>query len=76
MLADGLLVDVRGDGAVWAISVPDGVDVVAVRNALLEEGVIIRPIPPNHMSMCPPLVISDEQIDKIVTSIRKVLTAE
>jgi adenosylmethionine-8-amino-7-oxononanoate aminotransferase len=76
MLDDGLLIDVRGDGAVWAISVPDGVDVVAVRNALLEEGVIIRPIPPNHMSMCPPLVISDEQIDKIVTSIRKVLTAE
>ena len=49
----------------WAISVPDGVEVVAVRDALLQEGVIIRPIPPNHMSMCPPLVITDEQIDKI-----------
>jgi adenosylmethionine-8-amino-7-oxononanoate aminotransferase len=73
---EGLLVDVRGEGAVWGISVPDGVDVVAVRDALLGEGVIIRPIPPNHMSMCPPLVITDEQIDKIVSSIRKVLTAE
>ena len=72
----GLLVDVRGEGAVWGISVPEGVDVVAVRDALLGEGVIIRPIPPNHMSMCPPLVISDEQIDKIVSSIKKVLTAE
>lgn len=71
---EGLLVDVRGEGAVWGITLPEGVDIVGTRDALLEEGVIIRPIPP-HMSMCPPLVITDTQIDKIVSSIRKVLTA-
>ena len=71
---DGLVVDVRGEGAVWAITLPEGVNVVAARDALLKEGVIIRPIPP-HMSMCPPLVITDEQIDKLLSSIRVVLTA-
>jgi adenosylmethionine-8-amino-7-oxononanoate aminotransferase len=71
---EGLLVDVRGEGAVWGITLPEGVDIVGTRDALLKEGVIIRPIPP-HMSMCPPLVITDAQIDKIVLSIRKVLTA-
>ncbi len=70
---EGLLSDVRGEGAVWGISVPDGVNVVAVRDALLQKGVIIRPIPPNHLTMCPPLVISDDQIDTIVSSLRGVL---
>ncbi len=72
---EGLLIDVRGEGAIWGVSVPAEVDVVATRNAILEEGVIVRPVPLNHLAMCPPLVITDEQIDKIVSSIRKVLTA-
>jgi adenosylmethionine-8-amino-7-oxononanoate aminotransferase len=71
---EGLLVGVRGAGAVWGITLNDGVDVVAVRDALLAEGVIIRPIPP-HMSMCPPLVITDEQIDTMVSALRNVLIA-
>jgi adenosylmethionine-8-amino-7-oxononanoate aminotransferase len=70
---EGLLSDVRGEGAVWGISVPDGVNVVEVRDALLQKGVIIRPIPPNHLTMCPPLVITDDQIDMIVSSLRGVL---
>jgi len=69
---DGLLTNVRGDGAVWGVSVPDHLDAVAVRNALLEEGVIVRPLPP-HLLMCPPLVITDEQIDRIVEAMRGVL---
>jgi adenosylmethionine-8-amino-7-oxononanoate aminotransferase len=71
--AEGLLTDVRGEGAVWGVSVPDGVDVVARRDALMRKGVIIRPIPPNHLTMCPPFVITDEQIDEIVSSLREVL---
>ncbi len=71
---EGLLVDVRGEGAVWGISLNDGVNVVAARDSLLSRGVILRPIPPSHLTMCPPLVISDEQIDEIVASLRDVLT--
>lgn len=70
---DGLLTDVRGEGAIWGISVPEGVDVVVMRDALLDLGVSLRPIPPNHMSLCPPLVITDEQIDRIVEALRQVL---
>ena len=70
---DGLVTNVRGDGAVWGVSLPDGVDAVATRDTLLDEGVIVRPLPP-HLLMCPPLVITDDQIDQIVTAMRKVLS--
>jgi adenosylmethionine-8-amino-7-oxononanoate aminotransferase len=72
---EGLLVDVRGEGAVWGISVNDGVNVVAARDALLTRGVIVRPIPPSHLTMCPPLVITDEQIDTMISALRSVLAA-
>ncbi len=70
---EGLLIDVRGEGAVWGITVPEGVDVVATRDALLSRGIIIRPIPPSHLTLCPPLVITDDQIDEIVDGIGEVL---
>ena len=70
---EGLLVDVRGEGAVWAVSVPEGVDAAATRDALLERGVIVRPIPPNHLAMCPPLVITDDQVDYMIEAIGGVL---
>ncbi len=74
MLDEGLLVDVRGEGAVWGVSIPDDKNVVKVRDALLGKGVILRPIPPNHLTFCPPLVITDEQIDIILSSLREALT--
>jgi adenosylmethionine-8-amino-7-oxononanoate aminotransferase len=70
---DGLVTDVRGEGAVWAITVPDGVVAAGVRDELLGRGVILRPIPPNHLTFCPPLVTTDEQIDRIVEALRAVL---
>ena len=70
---EGLLADVRGEGAVWGSGVPEGVDVVATRDALLATGVIIRPVPPHHLTLCPPLVTTDDPIDQIVGAIRAVL---
>lgn len=75
MQAAGLLADVRGEGAVWGISLPEGRSPAEARDALLEEGVILRPIPPSHLSMCPPLVITDEQIDKMLAAMWKVFAA-
>lgn len=72
---EGMIVDVRGAGAVWGITVADSVNLVATRDALLRDGVNLRPIPPSHFSMCPPLVITDEQIDTILAALRKVLGA-
>ncbi len=71
--ADGLLVDVRGAGAVWGVSIPDSLDVLATRDALMTQGVSVRPIPPNHLTMCPPLVITDDQIDTVLAALRSVL---
>jgi putrescine aminotransferase len=70
---EGLVDDARGEGGVWAVSVPDGTDAVTTRDQLLAEGVIVRPIPPNHLAMCPPLVITDDQIGRILGALRKVL---
>ncbi len=39
----------------------------------LVPGIIIRPIPPSRLTLCPPLVITDEQIDQIVEAIGSVL---
>jgi putrescine---pyruvate transaminase len=64
----GLVTQVRGEGAVWAVSVPEGIDVVGVRNNMMEAGVIVRPIPPSTLAMCPPLVITDDQIDQIIAA--------
>jgi adenosylmethionine-8-amino-7-oxononanoate aminotransferase len=72
-LADGLrtlvgsqVLDVRGDGAMWAAVLAEGVDAIAVRDRMLERGVIARPIGAGVMAFCPPLVITDDQIDRCV----------
>jgi putrescine---pyruvate transaminase len=74
LLADGLVAQVRGTAAVWAIALGADKDAVKVRDAALEKGVIVRPVPGNSLSMCPPLVISDEQIGRIVDVLAEVLS--
>lgn len=73
LFADGLVTEVRGDGAVWAVELPPHLDAASVRNAALEKGVIFRPLG-NALAMCPPLVVSDEQIDRMVDVLAEVLT--
>lgn len=69
--AAGRVAAVRGEGAVWAVSVQDSTTNTAVRTAMMAEGVIARPIPPNHVAFCPPLVISDDDIDQMITALDK-----
>ena len=73
LAADGLVADVRGDGAVWAVSVHEGTDPVAVRDRVLDLGVVVRPIAPTTLAMCPPLVVTDEQLDEVVGALRTAL---
>jgi adenosylmethionine-8-amino-7-oxononanoate aminotransferase len=72
--ADGLVTEVRGEGAVWAVELPEGRPAAAARDALLGESVIVRPLG-TALAMCPPLVITDEQVDRIVDGLAKVLGA-
>ena len=73
LAAAGAVAEVRGDGAVWAVGLDD-VDAVAVRDAMLPHGVIARPIGTATVSFCPPLVISDEDIDRCVDALDAALT--
>ena len=69
--ADGLVADVRGEGAVWAVSLHEGRDIAAVRDAMRADGVIVRAVPPNHLTFCPPLVISDADLDRCVDALER-----
>ncbi len=50
----------------------EGRDAPTVRNAMLERGVIVRPLG-NSLAMCPPLVITDADTDRIVDVMAEVL---
>lgn len=71
---DALVADVRGVGALWAVSVPEGVDPAAVRDRALDAGVVVRPIAPTTLAICPPLVIGDDDLDAVPEALRKALT--
>lgn len=74
MEADGLVTDARGEGAVWAVTVPEGADAVAARRHMLERGVIMRPLGAS-LAMCPPLVITDDQIDTMMDVLAEVMAS-
>jgi putrescine---pyruvate transaminase len=70
--ADGIVAEVRGDGAVWAVGHHEGVDATAVRNKMFDNGVITRALVGTN-TFCPPLVITDAEIDKIVDTLADAL---
>ena len=66
-LVDGdAIVEARGAGAVWAVELGGGRAALDVREELLARGVIARPIGTSAVAFCPPLVITDSEIDRIV----------
>jgi adenosylmethionine-8-amino-7-oxononanoate aminotransferase len=71
--ADGLVASVRGAGAVWAIAHHPDRDAFAVRDRMLELGVITRAIGTDTNTFCPPFVTTDAQIDRIVDAVATAL---
>jgi putrescine---pyruvate transaminase len=68
-LVDGVAVtEARGTMGIWALGFGPGIDAVAVRDALVNRGVIARPLGGSTLAFCPPLVITEEQIDICVES--------
>jgi adenosylmethionine-8-amino-7-oxononanoate aminotransferase len=63
--ADGTLTGYRGAGAIWAGKLPDDIDATVVRDAMIKKGVIARSIP-GVIAVCPPLVITDQQVDTVL----------
>lgn len=73
LAADGAIAGVRGVGAVWAAALRPDQDAVAVRDRMLERGVVTRAIGADTLSFCPPLVITDTQIDRVVDALATAL---
>jgi len=72
LAADGLIEGYRGAGAVWAAEL--GANAAPARNAILERGVIVRPIG-TALAICPPLVISDAEVGTIIDTMADGLRA-
>ncbi|GMR03146.1 MAG: aspartate aminotransferase family protein [Acidimicrobiia bacterium] len=68
----GLVSDARGIGGMWAISMTPECNEADVAARMLEAGVIVRPLP-QTITFCPPLVISDEQLEQVVSVAREAL---
>ncbi|HRE02384.1 MAG TPA: aminotransferase class III-fold pyridoxal phosphate-dependent enzyme [Ilumatobacteraceae bacterium] len=62
---DGTIDHVRGVGAVWATGLRADQNAAAIRDHMLAAGAIVRALPDSNV-FCPPLVITDEQIDRLV----------
>lgn len=65
LAADGLVDEARGEGGVWAVELPEERSATEARDAALAQGVIFRPLG-NALAMCPPLVVTDAQLDRMV----------
>jgi len=63
---DGVIDHARGDGAVWAAGLHATQSNVKIRDRMLELGAITRAINTDTNTFCPPLVITDSQLDKLL----------
>mgnify|MGYP001267573033 FL=1 len=70
LVGDGLVESWRGIGAVYAAEL--GRDSIPVRNAILDAGVIVRPIG-TCLAICPPLVITDDEVGRIIDTMAAAL---
>jgi putrescine---pyruvate transaminase len=68
---DGVIDHARGDGAVWAAGLHAAQNNVKIRDRMLELGAITRAINADTNTFCPPLVITDSQLDKLLDAFAK-----
>ena len=71
--ADGRLAEVRSEVAVGALKLTPDHDAFAVRDALMAAGVLTRAVNAETLTWCPPLVITDAQIDRVVDAVATAL---
>lgn len=64
----GLIAEVRGVGGMWAIGTTPERPESAIVPALLDRGVIARSLP-ETVTFCPPLVITDEELERVVDAV-------
>ncbi len=75
LAADGAIDHTRGEGAMWAAGLRPDQNAVVLRDRMLAAGVITRAINTDTLTFCPPLVITDVQIDRIVDALATAVAA-
>lgn len=72
LVDQGDIQSVRGVGAIWAAQLndEDAESTVAVRDAMLDLGVIARPLY-DSIAFCPPLVMEDADVDRMVEALAR-----
>jgi adenosylmethionine-8-amino-7-oxononanoate aminotransferase len=73
LAGDEVVAEVRAEGAVGGLKLAPGKDAFAVRDHLLRSGVITRAVNAETLTWCPPLVITDAQVDRVVDSVAAAL---
>ncbi|MFM7411353.1 MAG: aspartate aminotransferase family protein, partial [Actinomycetota bacterium] len=63
---DGMIDHARGRVAVWAAAHKTGIDPFVVRDRMLAAGAITRALNTDTNSFCPPLVITDPELDRLI----------
>ncbi len=66
LAADGVIDSVRGAGAIWAAGLKPDQNCVTIRDNMIKRGAIVRSINADTNAFCPPFVITDQQIDKLL----------
>jgi adenosylmethionine-8-amino-7-oxononanoate aminotransferase len=70
LAADGTIDHARGLGAMWAAGLRPDQNGMAMRDHMYAEGgVVCRALNADSLLFCPPLVTTDEQIDRIVDAL-------
>ena len=71
---DGAFAHLRGEVAIFGAAMRPDQNAMAVRDRMLELGVITRAIGTETVTFCPPFVTTDDQVDRIVDALATALT--
>jgi adenosylmethionine-8-amino-7-oxononanoate aminotransferase len=71
--ADGAFAQLRGETAIFGAAMHPDRNAMAVRDRMLELGVVTRAIGTETVTFCPPFVTTDAQVDRIVDALATAL---
>lgn len=65
--------EVRGLGLLLAAQLADGTDAAVVARRCLDAGLVVNAVTPQALRLAPPLLVSDDEIDRAVAVLEQVL---
>lgn len=72
--ADGAVTEVRGVGAIWSVDIAGDLEANEAADRLLTQGVIVRPIGEHTLALCPPLVMTESEVDVVLDALATTLS--